>query len=63
MQEFQEYARKLRVEAEHQQQTRQEQDKALVEKLVEIYDQKAIAELCVRSAGATSGLVSHSIVG
>ncbi|MGS4267361.1 DNA cytosine methyltransferase [Serratia marcescens] len=52
MQEFQEYARKLRVEAEHQQQTRQEQDKALVEKLVEIYDQKAIAELLREVSGS-----------
>lgn len=45
MQEFQQYAEKLHAKAQQQQLTRLEEDKVLVGKLVEIYDQKAIAEL------------------
>ena len=52
MQELHERAKNIRVEAEQQQLVQQEEDKALVEKLVGIYDQKAIAELLREVSGS-----------
>lgn len=63
MQELHERAKNFRVEAEQQQLVQQEEDKALVEKLAGIYDQKAIAELLREVSGSSNGHESLSIAG
>ncbi len=62
MSEFEVLAQHLLKEAEAEEKLRQENDKKLIEKVLEIYDQKYVAEL-LRKVGKMSGAVKPLTAG